>query len=73
MSTRPLDADELRSLREGAERSQAWLARQLGVAANTVYFWERGEWPIPESRHTLIREMLSPVCPACGHDRGAST
>jgi transcriptional regulator with XRE-family HTH domain len=35
--------DELRQLREGMGMSQEALAKELGVWANTVARWERGE------------------------------
>lgn len=55
--------DELRDLLSDAERSQGWLARQLGVAENTVFRWAHtsGAWPIPDSRVGAIRELLAPT------------
>src|SRR3954470_4503932 len=41
-----MTADELRTARETIGLSQAALARRLGIPANTLARWERGEVPI---------------------------
>lgn len=69
MSPSALPPDELVALLADAEKSQAWLGRRLGVRAETVWHWVHGDWEIPEPRHGQIRELLSPKCPVCGHNR----
>jgi hypothetical protein len=54
-----LDPDELRDMLQAAQRSQAWLARHLGIRAETVSHWMQGKWPIPASRHDRIRALLA--------------
>ena len=44
---RGMEGFELREWREGAELTQEQLAEWLGVAANTIARWERGERSIP--------------------------
>ena len=45
--SRVMDGTELRALREKVGMTQEQLAKELGVAANTVARWERGERTIP--------------------------
>ena len=55
-----LGPDELGDRLKMADRSQVWLARQLGIRAETVWHWLRGDWAIPASRHDRIRALLAP-------------
>jgi hypothetical protein len=55
-----LEPAELGDLLQAAQRSQAWLARQLGIRAETISHWMHGSWPIPQSRHDRIRSLLTP-------------
>jgi non-specific serine/threonine protein kinase len=52
-----LDPVELRTRRQALRLSQASLARALGVAANTVARWERGELRIGDT--SRVSEMLA--------------
>jgi transcriptional regulator with XRE-family HTH domain len=48
---------ELRALRAGLGLTQLGLARRVGVAANTVARWERGELAVHPLRLPRLRRM----------------
>jgi transcriptional regulator with XRE-family HTH domain len=52
-----MNAAELRKLRKKLGWSQARLAREVGVAPNSVARWERGEMAISEPSARLIRRI----------------
>jgi transcriptional regulator with XRE-family HTH domain len=52
-----MNAGELRKLRKKLGWSQAQLAREVGVAANSVARWERGEMAISEPAARLIQRI----------------
>lgn len=54
-----IDPEELRSLRNRLALSQSALADEVGVQANTVARWERGEIPIPIAVSRLIHFMAA--------------
>jgi len=47
----------LKILRE-KERTQAWLARQLGVSRATVTYWVQGKLPVSESRKIEMAKIF---------------
>ncbi len=54
-SLMPLTAADVRTLREQLAPTQAVFAELVGVSANTVARWERGEVRVPEPAARLIR------------------
>jgi transcriptional regulator with XRE-family HTH domain len=52
-----MNAGELRKLRKKLGWSQAQLAREVGVATNSVARWERGEMAISEPVARLIQRI----------------
>ncbi len=56
---------QLKALRARLDLTQAQLAKSVGVAANTLARWERGEMPIPASVAKLLTRL--PEIPATGH------
>ncbi len=52
-------AKELRRLRRRLGLSQARLAAQVGVAANTVARWERGEMRMQPAMDRLVRLVVA--------------
>lgn len=61
-----MSGDEARALREARGLSQRELAGLLGVAANTVARWERGELPILRKTELAIRFALGHYAPGRG-------
>lgn len=63
--TTPNDTPQTRIAKrlEEQERSQAWLARKLGVKRQTVGEWVRGDTACPRSRQAQIKLFLG-VMPA---------
>lgn len=54
-----MDGAELRRIRERLGWTQQQLADELGVAANTVARWERGELGMRESTERLILRVAA--------------
>jgi transcriptional regulator with XRE-family HTH domain len=54
-----MTGDELRRLRRRLGFTQAQLAERVGVTANSVARWERGEMGIRESAARLIRLLAA--------------
>lgn len=54
-----MEGNQLRSIRKKLGWTQEQMASELGVAANTIARWERGERGISESRAVLIRKTYA--------------
>ncbi len=52
-----MDQTELKDLRTRLALTQSELAKEVGVSANTLARWERGESPVSEAADTLIRHL----------------
>ena len=76
-----MTGSEIKAVRTKHELSVTQFATQLGVAANTVYRWERNEItpsPLAEGRILLVDAWLDEqaeaktnsitLCPICGAD-----
>ena len=50
-----MTATELRRLRRRLQRTQAGLANLIGVTANTIARWERGEMRMQPAMDRLVR------------------
>lgn len=51
--------DEILKALDEQDRSQAWLARQIGVSRMSMSRWLRGEEPMPEDREKQIVDVLA--------------
>jgi transcriptional regulator with XRE-family HTH domain len=49
---------ELRRLRKRLGLTQATLGERMGVTANTIARWERGELPVPEIAARFLRLLV---------------
>gem|GEM_PF-556156 len=52
-----MTGEELKEFRTRLALTQAALAKEVGVTANTLARWERGESPVPEAADKLIRDL----------------
>lgn len=53
-----MTGEELKELRTRLALTQAALAKEVGVTANTLARWERGESSVPEAAEKLVRHLI---------------
>lgn len=52
-----MNGEQLRTIRRRIRLTQTALAEHIGVAANTVARWERGELPIPRHMDLTLEAL----------------
>jgi len=53
-----LSSQKITALRNKLGLSKAALARQIGVNANTIWRWERGEWTPHGLHRTILQDLI---------------